>query len=142
MRRTNSHLDFDLELAKAKTLDNPVYYIQYAHARIASVIDFSGGKKPDLKNLDLLAKPEEIDIIKTLMQYPKTIEMSAHNLEPYILLTYLQGLASSFHSYYDSYRIVTDDAKLSEARIALVAAIKAVLFSGLNLLGVKALDKM
>jgi arginyl-tRNA synthetase len=142
MRRTDSHLDFDLELAKARTMDNPVYYIQYAHARISSVINFSGNMKPDLKNLDTLDKPEEIDIIKKLMQYPKIISSSARNLEPYLLLSYLQDLASLFHSYYNSYRIVTEDSIVTRARLALAKALKAVLFSGLGLLGVGAPEKM
>lgn len=142
MRRTDSHLDFDLELAKSKSMDNPVYYIQYAHARIASVIKFSGDVKPDLKDLHLLNKPEEINIIKALMQYPKIIEASARNLEPYVLLSYLQDLANLFHSYYDAYRIVTEDAALTRARVALIMALKRVFFSGLTLLGVSAPEKM
>jgi len=142
MRRTESHLGFDLALAKAKTMDNPVYYIQYAHARIASIIDFSKNTRPDFKNLSLLDKQEELDIIKMLIQYPKTIEASADNLEPYILLTYLQDLASLFHSYYNAYRVVTDDNALTQARIILVNAVKTVISSGLKLLGVSAPEKM
>jgi len=144
MRRTDSHLDFDLELAKAKTLDNPVYYIQYAHARIASVIEFSKNVKQSVKekNLHLLEKAEEINIIKALMQYPRTIQTSARNLEPYVLLSYLQDLARLFHSYYDSYRIVSDDNALTNARISLIKSIKRVLFSGLALLGVNASEEM
>ncbi len=142
MRRTDSHLDFDLELAKARTMDNPVYYIQYAHARISSIISFSGNIKPALKGLHILDKPEEVNIIKTLMQYPKIIQSSAHNLEPYLLLAYLQDLARLFHSYYDSYRVVTDDSAVTKARIALIKAIKTVLSSGLTLLGVSAPEKM
>ncbi|MBU4457548.1 MAG: arginine--tRNA ligase [Candidatus Omnitrophica bacterium] len=142
MRRTDSHLDFDLELAKQKTMDNPVYYIQYAHARISSVINFSGENKPDAKNLSLLNKPEEINIIKTLMQFPGILETSARNLEPYTLLAYLQGLASLFHSYYNSHRIVTDDKSLTSARLLLAKAIKTVLFNGLSLLGVSTPEKM
>jgi len=142
MRRTESHLDFDLALAKAQTLDNPVYYIQYAHARIVSIMGFSKNEKLGLENLALLDKPKEIDLIKTLAQYPKIIEVSAQNLEPCILLTYLQDTARSFHSYYNAYRIVTDDKPLTEARIALIFAVKKVLASGLGLLGVTALDSM
>ncbi len=142
MRRTDSHLDFDLELAKSKTMDNPVYYIQYAHARISSIIEFSKNTKADLGNLDLLDKPREIEIIKRLMQYPKTIEASARNLEPYTLLAYLQELASLFHSYYDAHRIVTDDKVITKTRISLIKAIKTVLSSGLTLLGVAAPEKM
>lgn len=142
MRRTDSHLDFDLELAKAKTMDNPVYYIQYAHARISSAINFSGNIKPDLKNLALLDKPAEINVIKVLMNYPSIVEASAKNLEPFILLSYLQDVASLFHSYYDSHRIVTDDKLTTMARIALIHAVKSVLFTGLTLLGVSAPEKM
>ncbi|MBU1853523.1 MAG: arginine--tRNA ligase [Candidatus Omnitrophica bacterium] len=154
MRRTDSHLDFDLELAKAKTMDNPVYYIQYAHARIASVLKFAGescsrGLNLDyrissLKGIDLhlLDKPEEIDIIKILMQYPKIIESSVRNLEPYILLSYLQDLARIFHFYYDSYRIVTDDDSLTKARLLLIGVVQMILFSGLTLLGVATPEKM
>ena len=141
MRKCDSHLDFDLELAKAKSMDNPVYYIQYAHARIASIIKFSkrGATAP---NLELLDKPEELEIIKALVQYPKIIESAAKNLEPYLLLAYLQDLAGRFHSYYDAYRVVTDDAMLTDARIALIRAMKTVFSNGLNLLGVSALDEM
>ncbi|MBU0759581.1 MAG: arginine--tRNA ligase [Candidatus Omnitrophica bacterium] len=142
MRRTASHLDFDLELAKAKTMDNPVYYIQYAHARISSAINFSGNVKPDVKCLEFLDKEEEIGIIKTLINYPSIIETSAKNLEPFILLSYLQDLARAFHSYYDSYRFVTDDKQVTRARIALIHAVRSVFSSGLKLLGVAAPEKM
>lgn len=142
MRKTDSHLDFDLALAKAQTLDNPVYYIQYAHARISSIIEFSKNASPDLGNLSLLDKPQETDLIKTLMHYPKMIEIAAANLEPYILMAYLQDLAGFFHTYYNAYRIVTDDKPLTEARIALIHTVKNVLASGLNLLGVTPLEKM
>ena len=142
MRRTDSHLDFDLALAKAKTLDNPVYYIQYAHARISSIIEFSRDAEQNLDNPALLDKEQELDLIKALARYPKIIEAAAINLEPYILLAYLQDIAGLFHSYYNAYRIVTDDKLLTEARIALVHTVKKVLASGLNLLGVTPLEKM
>ncbi len=154
MRRTDSHLDFDLELAKARTMDNPVYYIQYAHARIASIIKFytdalsSSPLSPKTEgvriseDLHLLDRPEEIGLVKKLMQYPRTVEMASRNLEPYIVLSYLQNLASLFHSYYNSCRIVTEDSSLSAARIALAKVIKSVLFSGLRLLGVNTPEKM
>ena len=143
MRRTDSHLDFDLELAKAKTMDNPVYYIQYAHARISNIIKFAGKKvRAKGASLDLLDKKEELDVIKKLMQYPKIIESSAKNLEPFILLAYLQDLAVLFHSYYDSCRVVTDDRSLTEARITLISALKNTFRSGLTLLGVSAPEKM
>jgi len=142
MRRTDSHLDFDLALAKAQTLDNPVYYIQYAHARISSIIEFSKNAKPNLDNLALLDKEQELDLIKALMHYPKIIEAAAVNLEPFILLAYLQDLAGFFHTYYNAYRVVTDDKPLTEARITLIHTVKKVLASGLGLLGVNALEKM
>ncbi|PIP68538.1 MAG: arginine--tRNA ligase [Candidatus Omnitrophica bacterium CG_4_9_14_0_2_um_filter_42_8] len=142
MRRTDSHLDFDLALAKAQTLDNPVYYIQYAHARISSIIEFSKNAKPNLDNLALLDKEQELDLIKVLMHYPKIIEAAAVNLEPFILLSYLQDLAGFFHAYYNAHRVVTDDKPLTEARITLIHTVKKVLASGLGLLGVTALEKM
>jgi len=142
MRRTESHLDFDMALAKAQTMDNPVYYIQYAHARISSIIGFSKDIQPNLDNLALLDKEQEMDLIKALMRYPKIIEASALNLEPSILLSYLQDLAGFFHTYYNAHRIVTDDKLLTEARITLIHTVKNVLASGLNLLGVTALEKM
>lgn len=142
MRKRDSHLDFDLELAKVKNMDNPVYYIQYAHARIASVIEFSNKIRQDISSLQLLEKPEEINIIKTLMQFPKIIELSSKSLEPYTLLAYLKGLAGLFHSYYNDYRIVTENMALTQARIALIYTVKTVLSNGLCLLGVSAPEKM
>ncbi len=142
MRRTDSHLDFDLALAKAQTLDNPVYYIQYAHARIFSIIEFSKNAKPNLDNLALLDKEQELNLIKALMHYPKIIEAAAINLEPFILLAYLQDLAGFFHTYYNAHRVVTDDKPLTEARITLIHTVKKVLASGLGLLGVTGLEKM
>ncbi|MFH1478431.1 MAG: arginine--tRNA ligase [Candidatus Omnitrophota bacterium] len=142
MRKTDSHLDFDLELAKSKSMDNPVYYIQYAYARISSVLNFSSDKELDPTDLSGLGKPQEIDLIKKMMQYPRIIESSSRNLEPYILLSYLQELSSYFHSYYDSYRIVTDDKDVTNARMFLVTALKRIILSGLTLLGVSAPEKM
>lgn len=142
MRRTDSHLDFDLELAKAKTMDNPVYYIQYGHARICSIIDFSNNAKPNIEHIGLLDKDQEIDLIKLIAQFPAVIESSASNLEPYMLSSYLQSVASLFHSYYNEHRIVTDDKLLTSARLSLVYVVKTVLASGLNLLGVEAPQKM
>ncbi|MFA4991845.1 MAG: arginine--tRNA ligase [Candidatus Omnitrophota bacterium] len=142
MRKVESHLDFDLELAKQKTMDNPVYYIQYAHARISSIIAFRGDEKTGMDNLSLLDKTEELDLIKKLAQYPKAIINAGENLEPYTLLAYLQELAGAFHSYYNSHRIVTEDSLLTEARLSLAKAVKTVLSSGLGLLGVSAPEKM
>jgi len=142
MRNTDSHLDFDLGLAKAHTMDNPVYYIQYAHARISSIMDFSRNEKPKLETIGLLDKEQEMGLIKALMLYPNTIQAAANNLEPHILLAYLEDLAGLFHSYYNAYRVVTDDKPLTEARIALSYTIKKVLASGLNLLGVNAPESM
>lgn len=142
MRKVESLLDFDLELAKAKTADNPVFYIQYAYARISSVFKFSGDSNRDLKNLRLLNKQEEIGIIKLLMQYPNIIQSAKDSLEPYVLFAYLQDLSKSFHSYYDTYRIVTEDELLTKARVSLMQAVRTVLSSGLNLLGVSTPEKM
>lgn len=144
MRKQNSHLDFDLELAKKESPENPVYYIQYAHARVASVLRFSNIKlRASLKiKFSLLDKKEELELIKRLAQFPKVIFQSAESLEPYYIVSYLLELAKLFHFFYNTYRIVSDDKGLTCARLALVSAAKNVLANGLRLLGVSAPEKM
>ena len=146
-RRSDSPLDFDLDLAKEKSLDNPVYYVQYAHARICSVmrvaeelqLDFSDQTK--LK-LDLLGLPEEIGLIKQLSIYPEVVESSARFLEPHRNPYYLTQLASAFHSYYKHHRIIQDDMDLARARFQLAKAVRIVIRNGLGLLGVSAPEEM
>lgn len=146
MRRTESHLDFDLELAKKASLDNPVYYVQYAHARICSVLRHTHHplKKRDEEtvNLFLLKEPEALNILRVLFQFPRAVQSSAKNLEPYRMVTYLQDVASGFHRFYERCRVITDNQALSEARLLLVDGVRIVLENGLKLLGVSAPKKM
>jgi arginyl-tRNA synthetase len=146
-RRSDSPLDFDLELAKDKSADNPVYYVQYAHARISSIKRLAQERQLDLEdqtNLDLnrLDLPEEIALIKQLSLYPEVVENSARYFEPHRIPYYLTELASAFHSYYKHHRIIQDDLSLAQARFYLVQAIRLVIRNGLELLGVSAPEKM
>ncbi len=147
MRRSDSHLDFDLELAKKQSNENPVYYVQYAHARICSIMrtaaerDFAVPSFGDA-NLNRLTIPEEIALIKLLTRYPEIVEGSARSLEPHRFTFYLGELASVFHSYYNKHRVISEDAELSRARLFLAKSIGIVLRNALNLLGVTAPEKM
>jgi len=145
MRHMNSHLNFDLTLAKNQSDENPVYYIQYAHARICSIIRFGEEKGITyLENADLslLQKSEEIDLIKYLATFPAVIEASALNFEPHRLVTYLIEAATSFHKFYTEHRVIQDDTTITQARLALCAAARIVLANGCQLLGIKAPEKM
>jgi len=147
MRRCESHLEFDLELAKSRTADNPVFYVQYAHARIASIFRTQTERGPagvdetgaDLGRLEL---PEELGLIKRLAGYPEVLAVCARTLEPHPLASYLVGLAAAFHGYYNRVRVVTEDEGASRARLALVRAVGIVLRNGLALMGVTAPDRM
>jgi arginyl-tRNA synthetase len=146
-RRSDSPLDFDLELAKEKSADNPVYYVQYAHARICSISRLAQEQKLALdekEKLDFnqLNLPEEMALIKQLSLYPEVVENSARFLEPHRIPYYLTQLAAAFHSYYKHHRIIQDDLALAQARFNLVQAIRIVIRNGLELLGVSAPEKM
>jgi arginyl-tRNA synthetase len=147
MRRSNSHLDFDLDLAKKATEENPVFYVQYAHARISSVIAFAceNGYEivpPPDADLSLLDKTEEWDLIKGLADFDETVFWSAINLEPHKLTTYVMDLAGRFHRFYHHHRVITDDREVSEARLFLVWATRTVLRGALSLLGISAPEAM
>jgi len=144
MRRTNSHLAFDLNLAKKQSLENPVYYIQYAHARISNIISKAGGASLNLGRIDfsLLRQAEEIDIIKLLARFPLTLEICLQLLDPYSLVDYLQELATSLHRFYDRHRVIGEDKATSQARLVLIGATRIVLANGLRLLGLSTPDKM
>jgi arginyl-tRNA synthetase len=146
-RRSDSPLDFDLELAKEKSADNPVYYVQYSHARIRSITRLAAERNltlDDQTKLDLnrLNLPEEMALIKQLSLYPEVVENSARFLEPHRIPYYLTQLASAFHSYYKHHRIIQDDLDLARARFQLILAIGIVIRNGLGLLGVSAPEKM
>ena len=149
MRKMGSHLDFDLGVAKKHSLDNPVYYLQYAHARISSIFRKYGQRYGQLSreelagvNLEGLTQEEEVDILKCLMRFEETVESTATSFEPHRLCAYLEELASFFHSYYNKHRVMIKDRELREARLAMAMAIQIVLRIGLGLLGVQAPDSM
>ncbi len=147
MRRSDSHLDFDLELAKKQSNENPVYYVQYAHARISSIMrlaDERGYKIPGFGDVDwrILTLPEEITLIKEIVKFPEVVEGSAKVFEPHRLTFYLNDLASVFHSYYNKNRVISDDLDLSMARLFLVKSVRIVLKNALMLLGVSAPERM
>ena len=146
-RHYESPLDFDLELAKKKTNENPVFYVQYVHARISSI--FRKGQERGFKEIPwdeaaikMLQEPEEINLIKAMIRYPEVVEDSAKFMEPHRITFYLMDLASSFHAYYNKHRVLTDDKLLSKGRLYLVLAVQKVIRNGLTLLGVSAPDKM
>lgn len=148
MRSNDQHLDFDLELAKKHSNDNPVYYIQYAHARVASVFrqlnekSLKWDKGPGLENLAALAETHEKALMRTLSRYPEIIELAANNRAPQHLVHYLRDLASEFHTYYNAHTFIVDEDELRNARLALIAATRQVIANGLNILGVSAPDSM
>ncbi len=145
MRRTDSHLDFDLELAKKQSAENPVFYIQYAYARISSILNSSPEFKAPLKDvpLGLIKEPQELELIKKLGVFPDTVLACQKMLDPFALVNYLQELATVFHKFYDNCRVLNQgDISLTRARLKLIEAVKVVLSNGLNLLGVTAPEKM
>lgn len=144
MRKTDSHLDFDLELAKKQTSENPVYYVQYAHARIAGILNGAGSKFFDEKTLDcsLLKEPEERDLMKAVFSFHYCLLVCAKQLDPYGLTSYLQLLAATFHKFYDKHKVLSSDDALTQARLFLIRAVKIVLADGLKLLGVSAPERM
>ena len=148
MRSNDQHLDFDLELAKARSNDNPVYYIQYAHARVSSVkrqllergvtLDTRQG----LASLGRLAEPQELQLTKRLAMYPEIVLQCAVQRAPHTLVHYLRDLANDFHTYYSAHQFIVDDAALRDARLTLAFAAQTVVRNGLGLLGVSAPDTM
>lgn len=143
MRRTSSHLVFDLEIAKKQTPENPVYYIQYAHARISSILRQSKPRaKVENTDFSFLKEKEEIDLIKKLWQFSYILNICYSTLDPYMLTVYLQEVAEVFHRFYDRHRVLGEDARLTQARLYLISATKIILATGLKLLGVSAPDKM
>ncbi|MEN6637748.1 MAG: arginine--tRNA ligase [Smithella sp.] len=147
MRRSDSHLDFDLEVAKKQSNENPVYYVQYAHARICSILRMARerGMPPPVYekvNASLLLEPEERTLIKMMARYPEMLEGAVKSLEVHRLTFYLNELAGVFHSYYNKNKVITEDAALSAARLVLVDAVRIVLSNALTILGVGAPKKM
>ncbi len=147
MRKADSQLEFDLDLATEQSKDNPVFYVQYGHARLASILrkaDEQGqgpGKISDV-DLGLLTQPEEENILKAIAGYPALVQQAAHDLAPHRIVFYLQELAGLFHSYYNKHRFISEDRKLTMARLQLSRGLRIVLGNGLRLLGMTAPDSM
>ena len=147
-RSNDQHLDFDLDIAKSQSNDNPVYYIQYAHARIASVfrqLDEKGlawGGADRCANLALLEEPQEHALMTTLSRYPEVVDLAAANLAPQHLVHYLRDLANDFHTYYNAHVFIVGTDTLRDARLSLCAATQRVIANGLAILGVSAPDSM
>ena len=148
MRGNDQHLDFDLELAKSRSNDNPVYYIQYAHARVASVMKqlADRGLRFDAPvaraHLDRLSAEQELALLRTLSRYPEVVQVAADNRAPHALVHYLRELANDFHTYYNAHQFIVEDPGLRNARLMLVQALQQVVRNGLGLLGVSAPDSM
>lgn len=144
MRRCEQHLDFDLDLAKSQSNDNPVYYIQYAHARICSVQRQADeqGVKTGVADYSALTESHESDLLTKLATYPEIVESAALNEEPHQLAHYLRELANLYHTYYNAHQFLVEDTRIRDARMALCLATRHVLHNGLKLLGVSAPEKM
>ena len=146
LRKSEQHMDFDLDLAKSKTNENPVYYIQYAHARICSVFKQADEKELELDvsqaNLSLLTEETEKDILRELSRFRSVLESSAIQYEPHQLAYYLRDLSNHFHSYYNACKFIVDDKNLTQARLALINATQQILKNGLSILGVGAPESM
>ncbi len=147
-RSHDQHLDFDLDIAKAQSNDNPVYYIQYAHARVASVFRQLGEKSlawdeaNGAKQMGSLVEPQEKALMTSLSRYPEVVELSANNRAPQHLVHYLRDLANDFHTYYNAHAFIVDDANLRDARLLLIQATRVVIANGLGILGVSAPETM
>ncbi len=145
MRGAKSHLNFDLELAKTEGEENPVFYLQYAHARIASILRNAVHKKIALDescNLDLLNEDETISLLETMGEFSDIVQLCLNSLEPHHITVYLHKLAAAFHKFYTVQRVISEDAALTRVRLTLVRAVKTVLANGLSLIGVSAPEKM
>jgi arginyl-tRNA synthetase len=146
MRTISTHLNFDLALAKQASLDNPVYYVQYAHARICNIqrVAAEDGRTEadDDGALELLTAPEEMALIRKILQFPEVVESCAQSYEPHRMAEYLHDVAGLFHGYYHEHRVVTDDARLTSARLLLCRAVQTVLRNGFAILGIGAPEKM
>ena len=143
-RHSDSQLVFDIDLAKSKSNENPVYYIQYAHARIYSVLSQWDGKRELLHDakVGLLDSDYEKALLQQLIDYPQVIENAANDLAPHLVAFYLKGLAADFHSYYNASRFLVEEEVVMLARLALISAVAQVMRNGLTILGVSAPESM
>lgn len=145
MRKTDSRLDFDLELAKRQSAENPVYYVQYAYARIVNILANSNVSVDEIRKPDtalFLKEKEEIELLKVLVKFEHSLNIAQIQLDPYSLTAYLQELAESFHRFYDTHRVLVEDDRIKLSRLSLIFGCKIVIGLGLKLLGIKAPEKM
>ena len=146
MRKTEQHLDFDIELAKSKSSENPVYYVQYAHARICSIFKQLEGKSisytHNVDNLKLLDKEEEVDILNKLSNYPEIIETATRKFEPHLLINYIRELSQLFHAYYNKFKILNEEEDIRGARLSLLLSIKQILNNASKIIGIKMPNEM
>ena len=147
MRKPDSQLEFDLDLATKESQENPVYYVQYAHARVCSILRQAVEKGVALPttadaDLSLLVEPEEVGLLKQMGSFPTLIESCAMDLEPYRVIFYLMELAGLFHSYYNKHKVISDDSALSRSRLCLISGLRTVFGNGLKLVGLSAPEKM
>ena len=144
MRKSDSQLTFDIDLAKSRSEDNPVYYVQYAHARICSVLTQWGGDVVALKSADLsvLTSHYESALLRALAEFPETLRTAARELSPHLVCVYLGDLAAKLHSYYNAEKFLVADENLKLARLSLILACRQVIGNGLAILGVSAPEKM
>lgn len=144
LRKSDQHLDFDLDLAKSQSTDNPVYYVQYAHARVCSVLEQWGGDASALARAEVsdLVSEHEAALLARLLEYPDAVENAARDFAPHLVAFYLRELAAEFHSYYNATRLLVEEERIKLARLALATAVRQVLRNGLALLGVSAPDRM
>ncbi|NOR80510.1 MAG: arginine--tRNA ligase [Methyloprofundus sp.] len=148
MRKSEQHMDFDLKLATSKTNENPVFYVQYAHARVCSVLRQLDDKdlRRDIQlgenNLDKLIEHQELSLISSLTQYPEVLERAALQYEPHLLINYLRELASEFHTYYNAHQFIVEDDGVRNARLNLICSVKQVLVNGLDLLRINTPETM
>jgi len=143
-RKPESHLEFDMDLARAESLDNPVYYIQYAHTRIASIFRKAQAPAVDPTGVDLstLRARAELDLIKRLDRFPEVVEEAALGFAPHLLTDYALGLARAFHAYYTEHRIIGENESLMAARLSLLSAVQTVFHRSLSILGMSAPEAM
>ena len=144
LRKSDQHLDFDLDLAKSQSNENPVYYIQYAHARVCSVLAQWGGDESQLAGADLapLGNERELALCARLAAFPEAVDNAARDHAPHLIAFYLKDLAGEFHSYYNAERFLVEDEKLRDARLALCLAVRQALRNGLGIIGVSAPESM
>ena len=145
MRSPDSHFDFDLELAKEQSQDNPIYYAQYAHARICSILRQAKEQGVDITtnaNFDTITNEKAIDLLKKVAEFETTIESAAEHRAPHRLTNYIQDLAAAFHKFYNAEKVLTDDIEKTKALVAMIEAVRITLHNALTLVGVTAPESM